>query len=367
MSKDKELFNLFKRFAEDNYTLKDLEWIRDKVEDPYDKDSVERALRHYWYQNVVSRETKERKKVDFNLEKCLEKIHLRINQKSLSPFSSEDKRPIRRFMSRSLNFYYRAAAVLFIPLLGLVLMYFLNIENKQEVGEPVYSEVYAPKGSRIKMGLPDGTEVWLNHGSRLRYPQSFGKGTRKVFLRGEAYFDVRENQQKDFVVNASDMNVHVTGTQFNVMAYSDAGKVAVSLDEGSVELYKEKRNQKGEVKICNMNPGEHAIYNKQSNKMEITTGRNDIYSAWRDGKMIFRNDDLEEIVKRLERWYNVEIILEDQQVANFTFTATFSDETLPQILDLLSKAAPLEYQVTPRIKQSDNSFSKSQVIISLKD
>lgn len=363
MSKEKDFYQFFKRFAEDNYTIEDLDWIRKKVENPDDRESIERALRHYWYQYVLSEETFKEDQQNINLDTCLHKIYSRINQKHSFFRESKETSRLKRIVSRSLYFYYRAAAILLIPLLGAMLMYFINI---QEPEKPVYSEVYAPKGSRISLDLPDGTHVWLNHGSRLKYPQSFGNDTRKVFLRGEAYFEVKKKEKRDFLVQSSHLDVLVTGTCFNMMAYSEDESVSVSLDEGSVDLYQDFSKEYNETeKITTVKPGEHAEYDKTSNQMEIIYGRNDIYTAWREGKIIFRNSPLKEIVTKLERRYNVEIILENSQVANYTFTATFSDETLPQILDLLSKAAPLEYERTARVKQEDHSYSKGKVIIRL--
>jgi ferric-dicitrate binding protein FerR (iron transport regulator) len=149
------------------------------------------------------------------------------------------------------------------------------------------------------------------------------------------------------------------------MAYKDDQDVAVSLDEGSVELYKVYQDNEIRQKIYDLRPDEHAVYHKDPNTMEIIEGRNEIYTSWRNGKMIFREDPLYQIVKRLERWYNVEIVLKDQNLATHEFTATLTDETLRQVLELFSKAAPLEYTFLPRVKKEDNSFKKRKVVIDL--
>ena len=368
MSKETELYELFKRFAEGNYTLEDLKKIRKEVENSTDEKLLEAAIKHYWYHDILS---EEESTVEVDLQSCLDKVHNRIYQLGIQPVSGQNS--VKRFLTRSLHIYYRIAAALLIPFMISTAMFLMDrqaelpADQMQKISKkPVYSEIIAPMGSRIRMGLPDGTKVWLNHGSKLKYPQSFGKKSRNVELTGEAYFEVEEDQKRPFVVNTRIMEVYATGTSFNVMAYKDDQDVAVSLDKGSVELYKEYQNNKIRQKIYDLKPEEHAIYHKEPNTMEIIEGKNDIYTAWKDGKMIFREEPLDHIVKRLERWYNVDIELKNPDLATHEFTATLTDETLRQVLDLFSKAAPLEYKFLPRVKKEDNSFAKRKVVIDLR-
>lgn len=370
MDKETELYELFERFFEDNYTKKDLKRIREKIEDPSAQKSIETAIRQYWYRHIIPG-SEDQPEID--LQASLDKVHHRINQMHHHPVASGGK--VRQFLKRSLHVYYRAAAILLIPLMAFTGLYLMNrqtiapAEQTKEVDQqPVYSEIIAPMGSRIEMGLPDGSRVWLNHGSKLKYPRSFGKGSRKVYLEGEAYFEVEEDEERHFVVNTPVMDVIATGTEFNVLAYPDEKDVGVTLDEGSVELYKTYQNKKDKQnKICGLVPGEHAVYDKKENAMNIVVGTNDIHTAWRNGKMIFRKEPLNSIAVRLERWYNVDINIRDKSLATEEFTATLTDETLQQVLELFSKAAPLEYEFKPRVKKEDNSFTKRKVIIGLKD
>jgi ferric-dicitrate binding protein FerR (iron transport regulator) len=367
MSKETELYELFRRFAEGNYSLEDLKKIKKEVENPTDEKSLEAAIKHHWYHDILSGEESAE---EVDLRSCLDKIHQRIYQMGSPQLSGQNR--MNRFLTRSLHIYYRVAAVLLIPFMIMTAMFLMNrqaeipVAEEQEVQQkPVYSEIIAPMGSRIRMGLPDGTKVWLNHGSKLKYPQSFGKESRNVQLVGEAYFEVVEDRQRPFVVNTGVMEVYATGTSFNVMAYKDDQDVAVSLDEGSVELYKLYQDNEIRQKVYDLKPEEHAVYHKEPNTMEIIEGRNDIYTAWKKGRMIFRQEPLNQIVKKLERWYNVDIVLNNPDLATHEFTATLTDETLSQVLDLFSKAAPLEYTFLPRVKKEDNSFAKRKVVINL--
>ena len=369
MSKETELYELFRRFAEGNYSLEDLKKIKKEVENPADKKALESAIKHHWYHDILSQEESTD---EVDLQACLDKIHHQIYQMDSPRLGGQNN--MKRFLTRSLHIYYRVAAVFLIPFMIMTAMFLMNRQAEvpetrtQKVQQkPVYSEIIAPMGSRIRMGLPDGTKVWLNHGSKLKYPQAFGKESRNVELNGEAYFEVEEDGERPFVVNTRVMEVYATGTSFNVMAYKDDQDVAVSLDEGSVELFKVYQDKEIRQKIYDLRPEEHAVYHKQPNTMEIIEGKNDIYTAWRDGKMIFREEPLNQIVKRLERWYNVDIELKNPDLATHEFTATLTDETLRQVLDLFSKAAPLEYKFLPRVKKEDNSFAKRKVIVGLKD
>ena len=367
MDRETELYELFRRFAEDSYTKNDLKRIKETLEDPASKEKLEAAIRQYWYRNIIYNNENQ---PEIDLQASLDKVHHRINQMHHRPVASKDK--LRQFLTRSLHIYYRAAAILLIPLLAFTGLYLMNrqatapAEQKQAVdNQPVYSEIIAPMGSRIEMGLPDGSRVWLNHGSQLKYPHSFGKDTRKVYLKGEAYFEVEADKQRPFVVNTPVMDVCATGTDFNVLAYPNEKEVGITLDEGSVDLYKTWRKDNANQKICGLVPGEHAVYDKKEKAMKIVSGKNDIHTAWRNGKMIFRKEPLEKIAVRLERWYNVEIKIKDKSLATEEFTATFTDETLRQVLELFSKAAPLEYEFLQRKKKEDNSFTKRKVVIDL--
>ncbi len=364
MSKENDLYNLFKRFAENKYTSQDLEWIRHELEDFYNEKDIERAIRHFWYHDVMSESSENPKHTGFDREQLLKKVHSRIQQ-GHGDFSGKTQRgTLKGILSRSLYIYYRAAAVLLIPLLGVVMMYFIQNDLSQKGQETQYSEIYAPQGSRVNMELPDGSNVWLNHGSRLKYPQNFEKKHREVTLTGEAYFEVEANHKRPFIVNTSKVAVRVTGTSFNVMAYDDEEKVGVSLDAGSLEVLKSGAEPGGSTsQIRKMEPGEHLNFHKKTSRVDVYRGRNEVYTAWRHGKIIFQDEALKDMVKKLERRYNMQIELKDEQLADYTFTATFSDETLTQILNLLCKAAPLKYEMKERTKMKDNSFSTGKVII----
>jgi ferric-dicitrate binding protein FerR (iron transport regulator) len=224
-------------------------------------------------------------------------------------------------------------------------------------------EVQAPAGFRMNIELGDGTKVWLNNGSKLRYPYRFAGKNRKVFLTGEAYFKVAHNSKVPFIVETNNMEVKATGTTFNVSAYPEEGIVETTLVEGKVILYDKARNK--EIKA--LSPSECLKFNSEKNKYSLESGEiTEKYTAWKDGMLVFKNDSIAEIARKLEQWYGVDVKITNEKVKDFTCTATFYDETLSQVLDLMSLPSPVSYKLTPLKKLADGSFSKQSVIIALK-
>ena len=220
-------------------------------------------------------------------------------------------------------------------------------------------EVEAPAGARINFELTDGTRVWLNHGSKLKYPYRFTGKSRNVFLTGEAFFEVAHNKDIPFVVGTSRIDVKATGTVFNVSAYPDESLVKTTLIEGRVILFEKASNRK----IKTLSPNECLKYDSNKHRYMLETEDINKYTAWKDGKLVFKNDLIEDVAKKLSRWYNIEVEVSDKKAKEFTFTATFSDETLPQALELLSSASPVIYKLTDRNRLPDGSYTKQKVLI----
>lgn len=291
--------------------------------------------------------------------RILDRIHhqININQNSDSTMS------IRKVTTKNriLTILTRVAAVLLLPVLSLLI--YTNLSDNDRYAANLNDlEVEAPAGSRIHIELGDGTKVFLNHGSKLKYPCRFEGEIRKVSLTGEAYFEVAHNAKVPFIVGTNRMDVKATGTAFNVSAYSDDVAVETTLVEGKVILYEKKNNS--EIKA--LSPGECLKFDAQKNSYSLNMGNTSKYTAWKDGLLVFKNDNVEDIAKKLERWYNIDVEITNQKIKDYPFTATFSEETLPQVLELLSLATPVDYQLTLSKKLPDGSYSKPKVLIGLK-
>jgi len=203
----------------------------------------------------------------------------------------------------------------------------------------------------------------LNHGSKLKYPQKFLGNTREVTLVGEAYFEVFHNPEKPFIVRTENLHIRAIGTSFNVFAYPDEYFVSATLVEGKVVVATKSENMEFKV-VGTMIPGQHVNYYPHSGEISSTSGEIEKYISWKEGKLVFKRDSILQIAHRLSRWYNVDIEFADEESREFTYTATFIDEPLDHILDVLIEAAPIDYKKLPRQKLPDGSFSKQKIIIS---
>lgn len=254
----------------------------------------------------------------------------------------------------------RYAAFLTLPLLlsSLVLGY---LYLKGDDVEVKYAEVTAAAGSIIRYELPDKSVVWLNAGSKLRYPTTFTGDKREVDLQGEAYFDVEADPKHPFYVNTREgLSVYVYGTQFNVNAYEDETFIETVLEHGHINVM--APDGQTEVKL---EPGERLYYDKQGSK--LTKSKVDVYEkvAWKEGKMIFRSTSLDAVLRKLSRHFNVDIQFNNRSGKEYKYRATFRDETLPQILDYLGKSALLKWKTEEPVQQSDATFTRKKIIVDL--
>ena len=259
----------------------------------------------------------------------------------------------------------RAAAILFIPLiLGSFLWgKFSKVADKPEsAGQAVYNEVFAAYGTRSALKLADGSRVWLNSGSSLSYPEKFSNHKRIVKLKGEAYFEVKSDVTRPFIVQTKSVSVTATGTKFNVEAYSEDSKIQVTLVTGKVSVNKwEEKNSN--ATIVELKPNQHMNYDPISDTKDIKNEDVYKYIAWKDGKLIFRNEPLSEIVEKISQLYNVDIELQGKNMKDYQFRATFQEESLEEILKLLKLSAPINYKEIKRNPLPDGSFPKKKIII----
>ena len=346
--------DLFIKYLQGNCTEKEFEqilfWIREGSQSISSKGIVQEIWEEFEPEAGPAERTK--------YNRILDKIHHQIN---INQNTSQSIIPRASSKNRILSIITRAAAILLLPVLGLLL--YTNLSDRDHYAANFNDlEVEAPAGSRTHIELGDGTKVWLNHGSKLKYPYRFEGKNRKVFLTGEAYFEVAHNSKFPFIVGTNRLDVKATGTAFNVSAYTDDDKIETTLVEGKVILYERKSNS--EIKA--LTPGECLKFDVQKNSYSLVTGNTLKYTAWKDGLLVFKNDNVEEIAKKLARWYNIDVEITNQKIKEYPFTATFTDETLPQVLELLSLATPVSYQLTLSKKLPDGSFSKQKVIIGLK-
>ncbi|GAA3617519.1 FecR family protein [Flavivirga amylovorans] len=210
----------------------------------------------------------------------------------------------------------------------------------------VYNTINVPYGKHFQMTLSDGTIVYLNAGTRLRYPVNFIEGLkREVYLEeGEAYFDVTKDEKHQFIVNTKAIDVAVYGTKFNVSAYQNDKFIETTLEEGSVKVY-EKDNINNALLLV---PNEQSIWNNSAQNMSKKEVYSNIYSSWIKGELQFENVLFEDITKRLERHFNVAIQNDNTDLKKESFTASFKEETLEDIMLYFSKSYGFKFNTNKK-------------------
>lgn len=265
-----------------------------------------------------------------------------------------------------LNVLKLAAAIFVLPLLAYSgYVTYQNLSLKKMMTERIVMQtITSQQGMVSQFYLADGTKVWLNSGSELQFPSRFAGDYREVKLKGEAYFEVKENRKKPFRVNASKLNVEVLGTSFDVTNYKDEKMSEVILVEGKVNLSAiDKEKVTRQIMLL---PGQRGVYCVSTGKMHTEEVNVDKYIAWRDGNLIFRDDKMEDVVKRLSRWFNVEIFVDDPEINSYIYKASFRNENLLQVLNLLKISAPIDFRITERKALPNGEFTKQKVYLQKK-
>lgn len=237
---------------------------------------------------------------------------------------------------------YRVAILLAFPLM-IGIGWYLGTSTPSGNGQ--MCEVTAPKGQISKCVLPDGTTVWLNAGSTIKYNPNLRNDLREVFLDGEAYFNVTKNIHKAFVVNTQHSEVKVLGTVFNLKAYSDENLVETTLEEGSVEF--SLKGTSGNKVI--LKPGEQVTLNVIEKKLTISKVEPYLHTAWKDGKFVFKDANLSTIIQKLEKLYDVRIHVENDSLLKLRFRGMFEyEQNIFSALEALEQTSNIYYRMNGR-------------------
>lgn len=261
---------------------------------------------------------------------------------------------------------YAAAAVFIVAVIFLYPL-IADTGKTNEVASPIrpFNEITINPGSRTKVQLPDGSQVWVNSGSHLTYEGNFKGNTREVQLDGEAYFDVAKDASRPFIVHTSGIDIKVLGTAFNVKAYKTEATIEATLIHGSIEVI--NKSQPGSAKIM-LKPHEKLVYNKyvikdiKDQKADIqpvadsfsiiikplgkNIADNDIVeTAWVYNKLIFEDERFADLALKMERWYNVKISIENEKLKDYRISGTFVNETAEEAVKALQLLVPFSYSI----------------------
>ena len=273
--------------------------------------------------------------------------------------------------TRIVTLITRMAAVLTLPLLAFTIWSLFFQESKQTPveltqNEITWNEIPSPAGMRSHVVLPDGTDLWLNAESKIKYSIPFTRENRQVELSGEAFLKVVKNNKSPFVVNAGNAEVKVLGTQFNVKAYPDEENLEIALAEGNVEFTGTTTD--GRKAITTLIPNDFLAMNKTTGQVKLENKNLNKYISWVKNIIIFDDTPMPEVARTLERWYGVKVIVTDPEINKYRFTTTFENESLFRVLELLELSSPaIKIKYIPgKINKQTNISTASTVTITKK-
>ena len=246
---------------------------------------------------------------------------------------------------RMKTFLWRVAAVVLPVVFVLGLSFYLD-SRMDLFGRTQYEEVHVPRGERMQMIFQDGSKIYLNADSYLRYPSKFGLDERRVELHGEAYFEVTKNKHRPFVVQLDESSIKVLGTSFNVNAYPDDEHIVIHLDEGKINVAFESDE---EVQVS---PGESLIYNKSTNEFTINRmSHPELTSVWKENIIAFREEAISDVFTKLERWFDVRFVNSEHVFQNLRITLESRQSSLNDVLNDLEKITNLSFEYNKNSKE----------------
>ena len=332
MNDDKITKALLQKFFDKSCTDQERAKVERWLIDPGNKALAEKMMLERW-------EDEEQIKSEslWNQRSTLRRIHDRMKK-------GEVRKPEPVYQDWQKGAYTRIlkiAAAILIPLIAAGAFWLFN--QPQEQADIALIQKINQGGQKSTLLLPDGSKVWLNAASSLKYPPQFINGKREIQLVGEAFFDVVKDPEKPFIVKTSDIDVKVFGTSFNVSAYPDDGFTETTVVTGLVGVRQNwpTIEQEGFTFI---NPNQMAHFSP--NTREFTTKTTDISSliSWKEGRLKFDRTPFPVVIKKLQRWYGASIVYEDQNLQSELLTFTVTNESLEKILELMGSLIPIEYQ-----------------------
>ncbi len=279
-----------------------------------------RQLEIVW-KNVQLKSATYEPDVEYYWQKFL--AHIQNN----APVKKEPRKVFLKYFSR----IAAVAAILIITLLGTY--YLINNSFHQK------PTIYSTRSAKTTIFLPDSSEVILHANTALTCNFNTKSDQREVSMTGEAYFKVRHDDQKPFLVNANGVTIKVHGTEFNVSSYSSDNKILVSLIEGSVSM------KTADEKIF-LKPGEEGSYDKAEKTISVAKGDMDLAKIWTGDKIRFENKSLNEVCKYLSKWYGINIIIDPKIKGNQSYTFTVTGQPLTEIIEIMSSINSFDYYFT---------------------
>ena len=355
-----DIYKFLTGLASEEESSRLIEWLRESN----DNRRQYFAIKRIWLESVEAPDK----------EKAIEDSWGRLRLRTLFQPETVKNRPF----SLPVNFGRISVAATILILVGLSL--FLGIKyNNLSSYQYTTHEIFVPIGSRSNITLPDGTNVWINAGSKLVYSSDFGRRERSVSLTGEAFFDVSHDQSSVFTVKTRDIDIRVLGTRFNVKSYPEETVTETTLVEGEIEVI--VTDDQIRAKPITLSPNQRVVYsrnmrefvvaddsklteNKESTDYKAEPSQKarvvisnvphpEEYSSWKDGRLTVRAESLSTLAPKLERFYNVQISFKDDTLKSIKYSGTLEEVTIEEVMKAISRASDIRF-----------SIDKNQIILS---
>ena len=303
----------------------DLKILKEWIDESEENRNYFSEIQEVWLISSIQ----EKKNFDLVKDRAFQQFKNRIAQ-------NEKNKSARYIKLTRQRIFYAAACILIAFLAGIGVMYFTDT---QKLSVPTLSySVESPRGSKLKMTLPDGTSVWLNADSKLLYNNNFGISNRDIQLFGEGYFEVAKNKDIPFHIISDDIKVEVLGTKFNVKNYPEDESIKVALLEGSVALY----DPSGSTKLL---PNQIAHYHKKNRTTTLKSMSAEYARSWIDGHLYFDEENMETIALALERAFNIKISIKSDTLKKMIFYGDFVIESnnINEIMNIMATTNKFNY------------------------
>ncbi len=324
MKNQENYIELCVKFFTKEITDSELSWLNNWLSESAENKQKFNKVSELWYSRKYSQ---------FDTDKAWETIQQRILNER------RHQQPANTVLIPRMKLIYWAVAASLIVLLSVpTLMYYFT--NSVESSDDVLFTVTAPKGEKALVLLGDGSRVWLNGGSSLKYSNEFNQDKRHVMLNGEGFFEIAKNEAKPFTVGCNETEVKVLGTSFNVSNYQNDDFIQLTLVTGKLSFTHDV-NQKATI----LAPSQQLTYQKDTRKLSVVNTETELYTLWKDNQLKFDNAPFIDVIKKMERWYDVDIELEEQMQNSEKYTMTVKTESLREILHMLRLTTAFDYKI----------------------
>ncbi len=282
-----------------------------------------------------------------------------INNK---PASQKELDKIRKRTTRkpSFNIYWPYAAIFMLALSVLLNLYLAGNKKRlyaefistnvtlQELPEGLKHEMYTENGVKARITLPDSSEVWLNSGSRIIFPDKFTGHKREVFFSGEAFFNVKPNPDQPMIISTNkNFNIEVLGTTFNVKSYDNDPEARTTLYTGSLNIISRlsKDQKNNNILVTTLKPMETCTIGVDNKHILSKPDNVSDHYAWKEGRIVFDQTPIPEVIKVLERWHGINFVVKDNNIKNYSITAKFKTESIVQIMEMIKYCSLVDYSI----------------------